>query len=55
MWNFQDTFETTKQSFSSASSICMNVPLMRLDTQVVMATKILWDSVRINAVHKCFS
>ena len=27
MWNFQDTFETCKQSFISAFSICMTVPL----------------------------
>ena len=28
MRNFQDTFETRKRSFISASSICMTVPLM---------------------------
>ena len=28
MQDFQDTFETRKQSFSSAFSICMTVPLM---------------------------
>ena len=27
MENFQDTFETRKQSFISAFSICMSVPL----------------------------
>ena len=27
MWNFQDTFETRKQSFISAYSIWMTVPL----------------------------
>ena len=27
MWNFQDTFETCKQSFISAFSICMTVSL----------------------------
>ena len=27
MRNFQDTFETRKQSFISAFSICMSVPL----------------------------
>ena len=27
MQNFQDTFETPKQSFISAFSICMTVPL----------------------------
>ena len=27
MQNFQDTFETSKQAFISAFSICMTVPL----------------------------
>ena len=27
MQNFQDTFETCKQSFTSAFSVCMTVPL----------------------------
>ena len=27
MWNFQDTFETRKQSFTSVFSNCMAVPL----------------------------
>ena len=26
MWNFQDTFETHKQSFTSAFSVCMTIP-----------------------------
>ena len=29
MRNFHDTFETRKQSFISAFSICMTVPLMK--------------------------
>ena len=29
MRNFQDTFETSKRSFTSAFSICMTVPLMK--------------------------
>ena len=28
MRNFQDTFETSKQSYISAFSICMTVPLI---------------------------
>ena len=28
MWDFQETFETSKRSFISAFSICMTVPLM---------------------------
>ena len=31
MWNFQDTFETRKQLFISAFSVCMTVPLWHLD------------------------
>ena len=34
MWNFQDTFETRKQSFISAFSICMTVLLTQEWTQL---------------------
>ena len=31
MRNFHDTFETRKRSFISAFSICMTVPLIKVD------------------------
>ena len=34
MWNFQDTFETRKQSIISAFSICMTVPLSGLQLNI---------------------
>ena len=34
MWNFQDTFETRKQSIISAFSICMTVPLSGLQINI---------------------
>ena len=33
MQNFQDTFETRKQSFISTFSICMTVPFMIMKTE----------------------
>ena len=34
MWNFQDTFETRKQSIISAFSICMTEPLSGLQINI---------------------
>ena len=40
MRNFQDTFETLKQSFISAFSICMTVPLNQKLKNVFLKSQI---------------
>ena len=45
MRNFQDTFETRQQSFTSAFSICMTVPLSMHTFQY----KIVRDSTKYSA------
>ena len=53
MWNFQDTFETVKQSFISAFSICMTVPLSYLSHAIspyLHGNSINWT----NAFYLCF-
>ena len=56
MRNFQDTFEIRKQSFISAFSVCMTVPLIYLEwtpqtyifINVMLAKDILSDFVKFN-------
>ena len=36
MRNFQDTFETRKQSFISVFSICMTVPLINIENMQIL-------------------
>ena len=38
MPNFQDTFETHKQSFISAFSVCMTVPLIKAHDHITIYT-----------------
>ena len=49
MQNFQDTFETRKQSFINTFSICMTIPLTLLMMKVTFAnTTIKWGEYVTN-------
>ena len=41
MWNFQDTFETRKQSFISAFSVCMTVPLTHNEVKYIVVERFI--------------
>ena len=56
MRNFQDTFETRKQSFSSAFPICMTVPLtfyhLKLGKKAILISKLF--QMLIKFISKVF-
>ena len=51
MQNFQDTFETRKQSFISVFSICMTVPLINIENmQILILMRIKINNQSTNVI-----
>ena len=52
MRNFQGTFGTAKRSFISTFSICMTVPLRKLNLIFGSENNQLWKANRVNAKYE---
>ena len=55
MRNFQETFETRKQSFTSAFSICMTVPLNLRDYSDYLISNFHKYHIRFKRDHRALS